>query len=183
MEDENGRPKPKHRIIEQGVHPRPGPPPQMDDEKTPTTEQRYRWRRKSLWEASEDEDMTEGAEITCKRARARNTRGTQSQETRGGTGEQQANPYLDVPGDAVWDEAMQPQKGEKTSDTQVDMSGDGKKPKERQVTLNINRPSLNRRTSREEVEPAKGQGEREEEQEEEHDSTEGIGKVNRTKRK
>ena len=78
---------------------------------------------------------------------------------------------------------MQPKKGEKTSDSQVDTNGDRKKPKGQRTALKEMIPTSNRKTHREEAEEAKAQGKREDEPEEEHDSTEGIGKVNRNKRK
>ena len=64
-----------------------------------------------------------------------------------------------------------------------DTNGDRKKPKGQRTALKENIPTLNRKTHREEGEQAKEQGKRGDEPEEEHDSTEGIGKVNRNKRK
>ena len=121
------------------MHPHPGP--RFDEERTPTLEQTYKWKRKSLREDSEDEDMTSDTEPTGKQARASDARGVQNQETRGGTGEQKANPYLDVPGDAVWDEVMQPQKGEKTSELQVDTGREAKKPNGQPTAMRENTPT------------------------------------------
>ena len=74
-EDETRRPMPKQTLVKQGLRPHQGP----DEEETgsPTAAQRYRWKRKSIWEASDDETGTN--EVATSRAR------TQS-------GEPQTNP-------------------------------------------------------------------------------------------
>ena len=55
---------PKQTLVKQGLHPHPGP----DEEGTgsPTAAQRYRWKRKSIWEASDDETGTH--EVATSRA-------------------------------------------------------------------------------------------------------------------
>ena len=80
-EDETKRPKPKEKIIEEGVHPHPGPPA-MDESTDRNAHQNTRDKRKSLWETSESEDQGNRDERDPKR-RAGNREGDNKQSDGG----------------------------------------------------------------------------------------------------
>ena len=130
-EDEAKRPKPKQQIIEEGIHPKPGP--QAMETSTWEQDQRRTAKRKSLWEASEDEQMIEETvkeEAPKKRkhtakleepskgkqksvgdvlgrktkAAAKATWRNVGQKTDQQITEQ--NPYIDVKGDARWQDVF-----------------------------------------------------------------------------
>ena len=106
----------------QGLHPHPGPV--VEETHSPTAEQRYRRKRKSIWEASDEEMDTTEAESRKPRTRPKGPQ-TKPAKSKDQTRREveEGNPYLNVRGDAKWQEAFQETDG---AEMQNGTSGDKK---------------------------------------------------------
>ena len=133
-EDETRRPMPKQTLIAQGLHPHPGPDPKERISESPTPEQRHRWKRKSIWESSDDEGGNN--DVATSRARIQagepNPTKTETSNDQRGMAVEITNPYLEVRGDAKWQEAFQEVDGDEvqqdSTEKQCKPTKKGRKP-------------------------------------------------------